>query len=176
MTIQVRNGAGGLATISTIDDLMLIAATAEGQEALQTAVEEITAKLPANGATEAKQETVIAALASILTKIIVAPATEAKQDTTLAAINLVGTRAYGPVERVGVATASAQSAAIAATEILLHASTKCYVLAGASPTATAATGIPLEAGEKFHMRITSGHKVAVIRDAADGFLHIATVS
>lgn len=95
---------------------------------------------------------------------------------TNAAINRIGTRAYGTVERVTVGAAAAQSAAITATEILLHASTKCYILAGAgTPTPTSSTGIPLEAGEKFHMRITSGHKIGVIRDAADGFLHIAPV-
>lgn len=86
-----------------------------------------------------------------------------------------GTRAYGTVERVASGAASAQSAAITAEEVLLHASARCYVLAGANPTAAAATSIPLEAGEKFHMRITSGHKIAVIRDTADGFLHIAPV-
>jgi len=104
------------------------------------------------------------------------PATGGKQDATTTAVNLIGTRAYGAVERVAVGAASAQSGAIVASEVLLHASVKCYVLAGADPTATDATAIPLEAGEKFHMRITSGHKIAVIRDDADGFLHIAAVA
>lgn len=122
------------------------------------------------------QDTLEAGLASILAKIIAAPATEAKQDTTNAEIIRMGTRTYGAIQRVAVAAASAQSTAITATEVLLHASTKCYVLAGASPTAAATTSIPLEAGEKFHQRITSGHKIAVIRDALDGFLHIAAVA
>ena len=104
-------------------------------------------------------------------------ATQAKQDAAIAAIDRTGTRSYGTVQRVGVESTANQSAAIAATEVLLHASVKCYVLAGSSnPAPSASTGIPLEAGEKFHMRITSGHKIGVIRDAADGYLHIAPVA
>lgn len=94
----------------------------------------------------------------------------------LAAVDRTGTRTYGTVERVSVGAAANPSGAITATEVLLHASVKCYVLAGSgTPSPTASTGIPLEAGEKFHMRITSGHKIGVIRDAADGYLHIAPV-
>ncbi len=93
-----------------------------------------------------------------------------------ARVATIGTRAYGAIERVASGAASAQSGAITATEVLLHASKRCYVLAGANPTASATTAIPLEAGEKFHMRITSGHKIAVIRDTEDGFLHIAAVA
>lgn len=96
-------------------------------------------------------------------------------DDLLPAVAVIGTRAYGTVERVTVGSTSAQSAAKTATEVLLHASVKCYVLVGANPTAAPATSIPLEAGEKFHMRITSGQKIAVIRDTADGFLHIVNV-
>lgn len=95
---------------------------------------------------------------------------------TTAAVASVGTRAYGTaLTRVAVAAASAQSAAIAATEVLLHASTRCFVAIGANPTATV-NDIPLEAGEKFHARLTSGHRVAVLRDAADGFLNIVPVA
>lgn len=87
------------------------------------------------------------------------------------------TRLYAEAggQRVAVAAAAAQSAAITALEVCLHASTKCHVLAGADPTATTSNGIPLEAGEKFHLQIVSGWKVSVIRDAADGFLHIVPV-
>lgn len=93
-----------------------------------------------------------------------------------ARVATIGTRAYGTIERVASGAASTQSSPIAATEVLLHASKRCYVLSGANPTASATTAIPLEAGEKFHMRITSGHKIAVIRDTEDGFLHIAAVA
>lgn len=95
------------------------------------------------------------------------------------AVNLVGTRAYGTVQRIGVASATALSTPIAATEVLLHASVKQYVLAVAGTgtlTVSASTGIPLEAGEKFHMRITSGQRIATIREDTDGFLHIAPVT
>jgi hypothetical protein len=95
----------------------------------------------------------------------------------IAAIGLVGTRSYGAGSRISVGSSSSQSSAVTATEVLLHASTKCYVKAGSDPTAVAdGDSIPLEAGEKFHMRITSGHKIAVIRDSADGYLHIVPVA
>lgn len=103
-------------------------------------------------------------------------ATTAKQDTNTSAVNLVGTRAYGTaLSRVAVASASAQSAAITATEVLVHASTRCFIKVAANPTATT-DDIPLEAGEKFHLRITSGHKIAVLQDTAAGFLNIIPVA
>jgi hypothetical protein len=95
--------------------------------------------------------------------------------TTPDGVRGVGTRAYGDAERVAVSSSSAQSSAIYAVEVLLHASTKCYVKTGSNPTAAATTSIPLEAGEKFHLRLTYGHKIAVIRDSADGYLHIVPV-
>lgn len=86
------------------------------------------------------------------------------------------TRAYGTVERVAVSSTSAQSStAITSTEVLLHASTKLYFLVGANPTVTVTTGIPLEAGEKFHVQVTNGQKIAFIRDSSDGYVHIAQV-
>lgn len=86
------------------------------------------------------------------------------------------TRAYGTIERVAVSSTSAQNAtAIAASEVMLHASTKLYYLIGTNPTVTASTGIPLEAGEKFHTQITPGQKIAFIRDSADGYVHVVQV-
>jgi len=100
---------------------------------------------------------------------------EAGQLAQLDATKLVGTRAYGAgLARVAVAAASAQSAAIAATEVLVHASTRCFIATGLNPTATT-NDVPIEAGEKFTLRITSGHKVAVIRDTADGYLNVVPV-
>lgn len=89
-----------------------------------------------------------------------------------------GTRKYDYAngQRVVVGAASAQSTAITATEVLLHASTRCFVLSSADPTAVATgASIPLEAGEKFHLRIKSGDEIAVIQDTAGGFLHIIPV-
>jgi len=97
---------------------------------------------------------------------------------TQASLILVGTRAYGAaVSRVSVGGTSAQSGAITAPagEVLVHASTRCFIAAGANPTATT-SDIPLEAGEKFHLRITTGHKIAVLRDSADGYLNIVPVA
>jgi hypothetical protein len=76
---------------------------------------------------------------------------------------------------VTVAGSSAQSAAITGTEVLVHASTRCFIAAGSNPTATT-NDIPLESGEKFHLRITSGHKIAVLQDTAGGFLNVIPVA
>lgn len=104
---------------------------------------------------------------------------DALTDTILPALtSKVGTRKYGTVTRVDVGADSALSTVIAATEVMLVASEKMYVLpvAGSgTPTVSAATGIPLEAGEKFHLQITSGQRIAHIRDAVDGKLHIVPV-
>ena len=88
----------------------------------------------------------------------------------------IGTRAYGTAAaRVTVATTSATSAALTLPkgEVMLHASTRCFVKVG-----TGATNgdIPLEAGEKFHLQMATGGTIAVIRDTADGFLNIIPVA
>lgn len=101
-------------------------------------------------------------------------ATATKQDDTITAIGRVGTRAYAAgVTALAVTSTSAASAAITATEVLLHASAKMYVRAGAAATVN---DIPLEAGEKFHMRITSGQTINAIRATADGVLNIVPVA
>lgn len=99
-------------------------------------------------------------------------------DDLLPEVDTIGTRAYayGAIQRISVGATDTDSTAITATEVLLYASVRCYILPGADPTATNSNGIPLEAGEKFHLRITSGHKISVIRDVADGYLHIIPVA
>lgn len=88
----------------------------------------------------------------------------------------VATRAYRAGERIAVGVGSAQSAAVQAYEVMLIAGGgKMYVIAGDNPTAAATTSIPLADGEKFHMRLTPGQKVAAIRDSVDGTLHIIPV-
>src|SRR6218665_1306963 len=84
-------------------------------------------------------------------------------DALLSPVRLVGTRAYNyaGIQRVSVASAAADSSAITGTEVMVYASVKCYILPGASGNATVSNGIPVEAGEKFHFRITSGHKISV---------------
>lgn len=85
-----------------------------------------------------------------------------------------GTRAYGTVQRVTVSGTSAQSSVLTNyDEVMVHATTACYIVTGANPTATSSTGIPLSAGEKLHFRITPGDRIAVIQDSAGGFLFVA---
>lgn len=170
-TVSVLDANGNTVVLATND-------------AVITQLAAILAKLIAAPATEAKQDTLIAkdfatqtTLAAVLAKIIAAPATEAKQDTAIAALALVGTRAYGTTERIAIGDETGQSSAIAATEVMIHASVRCFVKTGADPAAVSnGDSIPIEAGEKFHMRITSGHKVAVIRDTVDGYLHVTPVA
>lgn len=122
---------------------------------------------PAKGAKQDAGNTLLEAVADALTDAIL-PALTGK----------VGTRKYGAPTRVAVGSASATSTAITATEVLLHASTKMYFLvvaATGSLPVTASTGIPLEAGEKFHLQLDSGQRISYIRDSADGFLHIVPV-
>ena len=107
--------------------------------------------------------------------------TSAKQDAIIdhvdgieAGLAAIGTRAYGAGQQVAIGAASAASTGLAATEVLLHASSRCFVRVATA--ATAGAGIPLEAGEKFHLRLTSGQQIHVIRDTADGFLNIVPVA
>lgn len=177
-SLPLPSGAGTSAKQDTI-------ITALGTLATQATLSAVLAKIIAAPATEAKQDAMIGhvdgiegSLTSILAKIIAAPATEAKQDSTITAIATIGTRAYGAAAtRLAYAGTSAQSAAITATEVLLHncGTARCYVKAASSPTATA-NDIPIEAGEKFHLRITSGHKIAAIQDSAGGNLNIIPVA
>ena len=101
-------------------------------------------------------------------------ATSANQDAEIAALATVGTRAYAAgVTALAVGSANSASTAITANEVLLHASSKMYVRAGAPATVN---DIPLEAGEKFHMRLASGQTINAIRDSADGTLNIVPVA
>lgn len=104
-------------------------------------------------------------------------ATSADVETVAELVETVGTRSYGATTRVGIGLSSAQSSAIVATEVLVHAKGgACYIVTGANPTATVAAGIPIENGEKFHLRIVSGEKIANIGDVAAGYLYITPVA
>ena len=89
------------------------------------------------------------------------------------------TRAYNYAvgQRLTVTAASSRTSAITATEVMLHASHRMWVRVGNSSVnaSNGAGSFPLEAGEKFHLRITSGERVAAIRDAEDGLLTIMPV-
>lgn len=95
-----------------------------------------------------------------------------------------GTRSYN----FGAATRTAVGAASVATplgtlnttrEIMLTASTDCYVKFGASTvsvSATDAAALQMFAGERFHLQIPAGAThYAVIQDAAAGFLRVTPV-
>ena len=92
------------------------------------------------------------------------------------------TRAYGFAAGQRLTTSGAgqvRSAAVAASEVLLHASVRGFFRVGDS-TVAASVGpgsIPLGADEKFHLRLTSGQFVSFIRDgASDGSLTIMPVA
>lgn len=91
------------------------------------------------------------------------------------------TRAYEFAAGQRITTAGSgqvRSAAVAASEVLLHASVRGFFRVGdASVAASVGAGsIPLAADEKFHLRITSGQFISFVRDgAADGSLTIMPV-
>lgn len=79
-------------------------------------------------------------------------------------------------QKMAVGATTAASAAIDAIEVMICASARCFVTAGATPEAAdAADSIPLEVGEKLHIQIEPGWKVAAIRDVADGDLYLLPV-
>lgn len=87
--------------------------------------------------------------------------------------------ALGITERVTVGAASAQTAVVFAPEttvIRLQADTDCFVLTGASPTAAAATSMPLVAGQETFLRVLPTDKVAVIQKTAAGFLWVTQLT
>ncbi len=162
--------------------------------ALLAAIAAVLAKLIAAPSTEAKQDTLIGHVDGIETLLAAMGLSVDGIEGLLTAANAllttqaeyldgleggqatIGTRAYGAAAtRVTVGGVSAQSAAITGTEVLVHASTRCFIAAGANPTATV-NDIPLEVGEKFHLRLTSGHKIAVLQDTAGGYLNIVPVA
>lgn len=72
---------------------------------------------------------------------------------------------------------SAASGAIAADVVRLVASTDCHVAFGAVPVAAAdGTCVFLPANVPEYFRITSGHKVAAIKDAVAGNLFITAAA
>lgn len=92
------------------------------------------------------------------------------------------TRAYDFAGGQRLTTAGAgqvRSAAVAAGEVLVHASVRGFFRVGdAAVTASVGPGsIPLAADEKFHLRLTSGQFISFVRDgASDGSLTIMPVA
>ena len=124
----------------------------------------------------------------------------AASETSLAAVNaklgaLEGGRAPVAVQTLATTTRSydfasgqrlttagagqVRSVAVAASEVLLHASVRGFFRVGDSAvSASVGPGsIPLAADEKFHLRLASGQFVSFIRDgASDGSLTIMPVA
>jgi hypothetical protein len=71
----------------------------------------------------------------------------------------------------------AQSAAITATIVMVTSDTKCWIKAGANPTATAGAGsYPLDVGVSLTLGLRSGDKISAIRDTVSGTLVIMPVA
>ncbi len=76
-------------------------------------------------------------------------------------------------ETVSFTSSSAQSGAISANVVRLIATQNVYYASGANPTAAAdGTANLLPAWTVEHVKITSGHKFAALREATDGTLFI----
>lgn len=92
----------------------------------------------------------------------------------------IGTRAldWANGQKIAIDATSGVSSAITATEVVLHATVDCFIKVGSgTPIAAAAAGsLPMLAGEKYTVRITSGDKVAVIRAVSSGDLFILPVA
>lgn len=85
-----------------------------------------------------------------------------------------GTRSYAAgITALSVTTTNAASAPVSASEVLIHASAKCFVRVGSAATVN---DIPLESGEKFHVRLTSGQTVNAITASGTATLNIVPVA
>lgn len=95
------------------------------------------------------------------------------------------TREYVFASQTRTAIGATSSAAVAlgtlglSREVMLHATSRCFILFGASDVAAASAAaghLILEAGERFITRMpTSVTHFRVIRDSADGHLDVTPV-
>lgn len=193
--LEINNDAGnplpvatpaGLATDNKLEAIRLL--LANGLEISNDAGNPLPVATPAGLATDAKLELIRLLLAggieisndagNPIPVSLAGGATAANQAAEIAAIATVGTRAFSAgIGRLAYAAVSASSAAIVATEVMVHncGAARCFVAAGAAPVATT-NDIPIEAGEKFTLRIASGHKIAALQDTAAGNLNIVPVA
>lgn len=100
-------------------------------------------------------------------------ATETKQDSGIAATQALAPATLGASSDVSFTDASAQSGALTGALIRVVAKdAACRIAIAADPTATATDTLIME-GQVEYFAITSGHKVAAIRDdTTDGTLNI----
>lgn len=98
------------------------------------------------------------------------------------AINLnQSTRAYnlpGSVKITTGATSAVTANAVGVSEILVVATAALWFTMDTAPTAAASTAgnIFMAAGEKFHLQVNPGFKVAAIQDSAAGALYVIPVA
>lgn len=80
----------------------------------------------------------------------------------------------GASQKRTTSATSAQSTAVGAhtSVVRLYATKACHVVTGADPTAVADAGLYLPDAGEAYIGIQGGHKIAVIRDTADGALYI----
>ncbi len=173
---------GTVAVTGPLTDAQLRAAAVPVSGTFWQATQPISAAslpLPTGAATSAAQTTGNNSLASIDGKLA---ALEGGRAPVAVQTLATTTRAYAYADGQRITTSGTgqvRSTAIAASEILVHASVRGFIRVGdSSVAATVGAGsIPLGADEKFHLRITSGQFVSFIRDGAtDGSLTIMPVA
>lgn len=74
-----------------------------------------------------------------------------------------------------VGSASAQTAVLACNAVLVVSTTNCHLAFGADPTATT-NSFYLPANVPIAISIDSAHKIAAIRNTADGNLYITPIA
>lgn len=107
--------------------------------------------------------------------LVVAAVTDTSP-ATVAGISTIGTRAYqAGISPLTVTTSNSASVAITAGEVTLCnvGTSRCFVRAGSTATAN---DIPIEAGEKFTLRITSGEAINAITASGSTTLNIVPVA
>jgi len=79
-------------------------------------------------------------------------------------------------QTVAIGADSAQSTALNCNEVLIQATSACFILIDTDPTAEATTSHYLPAGGSWTIQVDPSHKVAVIQSTAGGFLYISSVA
>lgn len=79
---------------------------------------------------------------------------------------------FGSIQKITVSGTSAASTAVGSSEVLLHATTNCFInLSGAATS----NHFPLNSGEKFHLQISPGDTINVIQETTGGSLFVIPV-
>lgn len=152
MSLAVKDATGQTVTISTIDDLLAVVATA------------------------AKQDTMLARAVAQLGARTVAQSPAVNVATDDPVVKKIGTRSYawGSVISRSVSSTDQSATAVSATgEYEISTDTDCYINVGAAATTAKRY---LAAGCAFTLQLANGDVVHVIRKSADGNLTILPVA